>query len=137
MASLKPISNVDSTLSATSTCRNFVPYPRQPAIRPSGAVCNNRDWLSSRLAPPPRHAQTDEADIAWDVGVDAIDVLDADQIKSGSSAETFTLDILNLWHPETSKQKVRQAMAHAVNCQELIDSLYGGHSVCRGILASS
>ena len=76
--------------------------------------------------------QTGEADIAWDVGVDAIDVLGTDRIKSGSSAETFTLDILSIWHPETSKLKVRQAMAAAVNCQELIDSLYGGHSVCRG-----
>jgi peptide/nickel transport system substrate-binding protein len=73
-----------------------------------------------------------EADIAWDVGVDAIDALDANQIKSGASAETFTLDILSIWHPETSKQKVRLAMAHAINCQELIDSLYGGHSTCRG-----
>ena len=76
--------------------------------------------------------QADEADIAWDVGVDAIDVLGEDQVKSGGSAETFTLDILSIWHPETSKLKVRQAMAAAVNCQELIDSLYGGHSVCRG-----
>ena len=76
--------------------------------------------------------RTGEADIAWDVGVDAIEALDAEQIKSGGSAETFTLDILSIWHPETSKLKVRQAMAAAVNCQELIDSLYGGHSVCRG-----
>ena len=76
--------------------------------------------------------QTGEADIAWDVGVDALDVLDEDQVKSGGSAETFTLDILSIWHPETSKLKVRQAMAHAINCQELIDSLYGGHSICRG-----
>ena len=73
-----------------------------------------------------------EADIAWDVGVDAIDTLDANQIKSGGSAEVFTLDVLSFLHPETSKLKVRQAMAHAINCQEMIDALYGGNSVCRG-----
>ena len=76
--------------------------------------------------------KTGEADIAWDVGVDAIETLPANQIKSGGSAETFTLDVLSIFHPETSKLKVRQAMAHAINCQEMIDSLYGGHSVCRG-----
>lgn len=76
--------------------------------------------------------ETGEADIAWDVGVDAIETLDSNQVKSGGSAEVFTLDILSIWHPETSKLKVRQAMAAAVNCQELIDSLYGGHSACRG-----
>ena len=76
--------------------------------------------------------KADEVDIAWDVGVDAIDALQPEQIKSGGSAEVFTLDILSIWHPETSKLKVRQAMAAAVNCQELVDSLYGGHSVCRG-----
>ncbi len=76
--------------------------------------------------------KTGEADIAWDVGVDAIDTLDANEIKSGGSAETFTLDVLSMLHPETSKLKVRQAMAHAINCQEMIDALYSGHSVCRG-----
>ncbi len=76
--------------------------------------------------------KTGEADIAWDVGVDAIETLPADQIKSGGSAETFTLGILSIFHPETSKQKVRQAMVHAINCQEMIEALYGGHSVCRG-----
>jgi ABC-type transport system substrate-binding protein len=73
-----------------------------------------------------------EADISWDVGVDAIKALPKELIRSGGSAEVFTLDILSIWHPETSKKKVRQAMAHAINCQELIDSLYGGNSVCRG-----
>jgi peptide/nickel transport system substrate-binding protein len=76
--------------------------------------------------------KTGEADIAWDVGVDSIESLPADQIKSGGSAETFTLDILSIFHPETSKVKVRQAMAHAINCQEMIDALYGGHTTCRG-----
>ena len=76
--------------------------------------------------------QTGEADIAWDVGVDALDVLNPDQIKSGGSAETFTMGMLSAFHPELRKQKVRLALNHAVNCQELIDSLYGGNSVCRG-----
>jgi peptide/nickel transport system substrate-binding protein len=73
-----------------------------------------------------------EADIAWDVGVDNIGSLGEDQIKSGGSAETFVLRMNTLWHPELKKLKVRQAIAHAVNCQEIVDTLYGGHSRCWG-----
>jgi peptide/nickel transport system substrate-binding protein len=76
--------------------------------------------------------KTGEADMAWDVGVDNVGSLAEDQIKSGGSAETFVLRINTLWHPELKKQKVRQAIAHAVNCQEIVDTLYGGHSRCWG-----
>ncbi|HZA21339.1 MAG TPA: ABC transporter substrate-binding protein, partial [Dehalococcoidia bacterium] len=76
--------------------------------------------------------QTEEADLAWDVGVDAISSLPENMVESGGSAEVFSLDVNSLWHPELKKQKVRQAMAHAINCPEMIESLYGGHTVCRG-----
>jgi len=76
--------------------------------------------------------QTGEADIAWDVGVDAIDSLPENMIKSGSSAEVFSFWLNTLWHPELKKTKVRQAIAHAINCQELVDALYGGLAPCRG-----
>ena len=76
--------------------------------------------------------QTGEADIAFDVGVDAIDALEPEQVRAGSSAEVFTFWINTLWHPELKKKEVRQALAHAINCQELVDSLYGGLPPCRG-----
>jgi peptide/nickel transport system substrate-binding protein len=76
--------------------------------------------------------QTGEADIAFDVGVDVIDSLKPEQIKSGSSAEVFAFWINTLWHPELKKEKVRQAMVHAINCQEIVDSFYKGLPTCRG-----
>jgi peptide/nickel transport system substrate-binding protein len=76
--------------------------------------------------------QTGEADIAWDVGVDSIEALPEGIVRSGGSAETFTLRVNMLWHPELKKQKVRLAMAHAINCQELVDTLYGGYPRCLG-----
>jgi peptide/nickel transport system substrate-binding protein len=78
--------------------------------------------------------QQGEVDIAFDVGVDVIDSLKPEQIKSGSSAEVFAFWINTLWHPELKKVKVRQAMAHAINCQEIVDSLYRGLPTCRGNL---
>jgi peptide/nickel transport system substrate-binding protein len=76
--------------------------------------------------------QTGEADIGWDVGVDAADSLPADMIRAGTSAESYAFTTNTIWHPELKKLKVRQAMVHAINCQELINSLYGGFTTCRG-----
>jgi peptide/nickel transport system substrate-binding protein len=76
--------------------------------------------------------QSGEADIAWDVGVDAAEALPENMIKAGSSAETFALTVNTLWHPELQKKKVRQAIVHAINCQEMVDVLYNGLTTCRG-----
>ena len=74
----------------------------------------------------------EEADLAWDAGVDAIGLLPPDMIRVGTSAETYALTTNTVWHPELMKKKVRQAMVHAVNCQEMIEQLYGGYTTCRG-----
>jgi ABC-type transport system substrate-binding protein len=76
--------------------------------------------------------QQGEADIAWDVGVDAVDALPENMIKAGSSAESYAFTVNTLWHPELKKLKVRQAIVHAINCQELVDALYSGLTTCRG-----
>ncbi len=76
--------------------------------------------------------KTGEADIAWDVGVDVSKTLSKEQIKAGGSAEVFALDVVTLWNPELRKKQVRQAMAHAINCQEMIEALYAGFTTCRG-----
>jgi len=73
-----------------------------------------------------------EADFAWDAGVDAIDALPADMVRSGGTAKVWTVEMNTMWNPELAKVKVRQAMAHAVNCQELVDTLYAGYPTCRG-----
>jgi ABC-type transport system substrate-binding protein len=76
--------------------------------------------------------QTEEADIAWDVSVDAAKALPPEMIKAGSSAESFAFTVNTLWHPELKKKQVRQAIVHAINCQEMVDVLYSGLTTCRG-----
>jgi peptide/nickel transport system substrate-binding protein len=76
--------------------------------------------------------QTGEADLAFDVGVDVIDSLKPEQIKWSSSAEVFAFWINTLWHPELKKKEVRKAMVYAINCQEIVYSLYRGLPPCRG-----
>ncbi len=76
--------------------------------------------------------QTGEADIGWDVGVDAIGLVPEEMIRVGTSAESYALTVNTVWHPELKKKKVREAMVHAVNCQQMIETLFGGYTTCRG-----
>lgn len=76
--------------------------------------------------------RTGEADIGWDVSVDAIGDLPQEMLRSGTSAESYSMTMDTVWHPELKKLKVRQAIVHAINCQELSESLYGGYTTCRG-----
>jgi ABC-type transport system substrate-binding protein len=76
--------------------------------------------------------ETGEADMGWDVGVDNIEALPSDMIRSGSSAEVYSFWLNTMWHPELKKVKVRQAIAHAIDCQEIVDALYNGLAPCRG-----
>ena len=76
--------------------------------------------------------QTGEADIGWDIGVDGVGSLPANMLKFGSSAETYSLTVNTIWHPELKKKKVRQAMEFAINCEELVENLYSGYTTCRG-----
>ncbi len=76
--------------------------------------------------------RAEEADIGWDIGVDQVDALPAAMVRAGTSAETYSLSVDTVWHPELKKKEVRQAIVHAINCQEMIESLYGGFTTCRG-----
>ncbi len=71
-----------------------------------------------------------EADWAVDIGFQNIDSVP--QAKTGTNNEVFTLVADNIWHPELSKKKVRQALALAVDCQTLMEVLYDGLQECIG-----
>jgi peptide/nickel transport system substrate-binding protein len=76
---------------------------------------------------------TGEADWVADIGFDNEDQVP--QAKSGKTAEVYTLVLDTMWHPELKKQKVRLALAHAINCQGLLDSLFGGRIPCHGAIS--
>jgi ABC-type transport system substrate-binding protein len=96
-------------------------------------IIQNVTWLWRAEATVMRAmVQSGEADVAWDVGVDALGSLDEDQVKSGGSAEVYGFWINNLWHPELKKIKVRQAMVHSIDCQLIVDTFFGGFPPCRG-----
>jgi peptide/nickel transport system substrate-binding protein len=73
-----------------------------------------------------------EADLAYDVGVDSPGILGEDQILYGTQADIYFFWMDTIWDPELKKTEVRRAIAHAINCQELVDTLFGGFPPCIG-----
>ena len=101
----------------------------------------NENWFSQapsiqylthtyRQEAPVRSAmiQAGEAHWAADVGFEEADNLE--KTVSGKTAEVYTLIFDTVFHPELSKQKVRQALAHAVDCQTMLDSFFDGRIPC-------
>jgi ABC-type transport system substrate-binding protein len=78
---------------------------------------------------------TGEADWAADIGFDEEGRVP--QAKVGTTTEVYTLVLDTMWHPELSKQKVRLALAHAIDCQGLLDSLFEGRIPCHAAIAPS
>ncbi len=76
--------------------------------------------------------QQKEADMAWDVGVDQAKALPKNMTRLGSSAELLAFTTDTIWHPELKKLKVRQALVAAVDCKEIVETIYSGATQCRG-----
>ena len=73
---------------------------------------------------------TGEADWADNIGFEnASEVPQA--IQSGTN-EIYTLVADNIWQPELKKKEVRMALAHAIDCQAIVESLYDGRNECFG-----
>jgi peptide/nickel transport system substrate-binding protein len=77
--------------------------------------------------------QTGEADWAADIGFDEISR--APKAKTGKTAEVYLLVFDTVWHPELSKQKVRQALSHAVDCKSLLDALFDARIPCHAAVS--
>jgi ABC-type transport system substrate-binding protein len=74
-----------------------------------------------------------EADWAADIGFDEIDRVP--QAKTGTTTEVYALIPDTMWHPELKKQQVRLALAHAIDCEEMLNSLFGGQIQCHGSIS--
>ena len=77
--------------------------------------------------------QTGEADWAADIGFDEIDRVP--NHTSGKTAEVYLLVLDTVFHPELEKQKVREALAIAIDCQTLLDSLFDGRIPCHAAVS--
>jgi peptide/nickel transport system substrate-binding protein len=74
--------------------------------------------------------ETGEADWVDNIGFENADRV-PQAIQSGTN-EIYMLVADTIWHPELQKKQVRQALAHAVNCPEIVATLYEGRQECYG-----
>ena len=92
-----------------------------------------------RAEAPVRSAmiQTGEAHWAADIGFEEVEnVVNAGgKTVSGKTAEVYTLVFDTVFHPELSKQKVRLALTHAIDCQTMLDSFFGGRIPCHNAIS--
>jgi peptide/nickel transport system substrate-binding protein len=74
-----------------------------------------------------------EADWAADIGFDQ--KARVPQARQSGTTEVYELVLDTMWHPELKKQKVRLALAHAIDCQTLLDALFKGEIKCHAAMA--
>lgn len=74
-----------------------------------------------------------EADWAADIGFDGEKLVS--KSVSGKTAEVYLLVLDTVFHPELKKQKVRQALAQAIDCKSLIDALFDGKLKCHAAVS--
>jgi ABC-type transport system substrate-binding protein len=51
---------------------------------------------------------------------------------TGGTAEIAQFRIDTIWDPWLKIKEMRQAVVHSINCQDIVDSVYGGATTCRG-----
>jgi len=77
--------------------------------------------------------KTGEADLAVDIGFENRQQVPA--FKQSGTVQIYTLILDTMWHPELKKKQVRQALAHAIDCQALVKALYEGLVQCYGAIS--
>ena len=85
-----------------------------------------------RPEPMARAAMVQAGEGHWAVDVGFENIRTVPVARTGANNEVFTLVADNIWHPELSKKEVRMALAHAVDCQLLMEILYYGLQECIG-----
>jgi peptide/nickel transport system substrate-binding protein len=71
-----------------------------------------------------------EADLSFVIGFENIESVP--KALTGTNNEVYLLVADNIWHPELKKKKVRQALAHGLDCPTLMETLYDGLLECYG-----
>jgi peptide/nickel transport system substrate-binding protein len=85
-----------------------------------------------RIEPLVRASMVAAGEADWAAEIGAENQEQVPQAKSSTNSEIFLMTLDTVWHPELSKKPVRQALAHAIDCEGLVEALYGGLVECFG-----
>lgn len=104
---------------------NFI--TQAPSITDATYIWREEETVRSAMI------QTGEADLSWAVSIDQADPINNSEhgkTVKVVSGEVYTINVDTIWHPELSKLEVRQALTHAINCEELALAFFGPESRC-------
>ena len=104
---------------------NFI--TQAPSIKDAEYIWRSEETVRSAMI------QTGEADLSWAVSIDqaeAINNSENGKTVKVVSGEVYTINVDTIWHPELRKLEVRQALTHAINCEELALAFFGPESRC-------
>jgi peptide/nickel transport system substrate-binding protein len=121
---LEWVPGVEITLEAYE---DYLPNPASPEM-PAPTIKNATQVWRNEATVRAAMVQTGEAD--WPENIEFEQAEDVPQVKSGFNTEVFFLHLDTAWHPELRKKEVRMALAHAIDCQTLVESLVGGLVTC-------
>jgi peptide/nickel transport system substrate-binding protein len=109
----------------------YVPAPESPEH--AGPYLKELEF-QWREETPVRAAmiETGEADWAFLLGLEDAQRLGPERFVTGGTAEIAQFRIDTIWDPWLRELDMRRAIVHAINCQGIVDSIYGGATTCRG-----
>ncbi len=90
------------------------------------------EWRSESLV---RASMVEVGEADWTINLNLEHKDSVPVFKAGGAAETFVLVHDTIWHPELSKRDVRLALAHATDCDLIVEQFYGGLLNCQGTFA--
>jgi peptide/nickel transport system substrate-binding protein len=77
--------------------------------------------------------QAGEADLAFEIGIANEDRVP--KAARGTNSEVVLLVADNIWHPELKKKQVREALALAIDCAGMMESMYENTQTCFGTIS--
>ena len=98
-----------------------------PSINDAEYIWRSEETVRSAMI------QTGEADLSWAVSIDQAEPINNSEhgkTVKVVSGEVYTINVDTIWHPELRKLEVRQALTHAINCEELALAFFGPESRC-------
>ena len=98
-----------------------------PSIKDAQYIWRSEETVRSAMI------QTGEADLSWAVSIDQAEPINNSEhgkTVKVVSGEVYTINVDTIWHPELRKLEVRQALTHAINCEELALAFFGPESRC-------
>ncbi len=112
---------------------DYVPNPMAPNDANAPTIDEiTIEWRSESLV---RASMVGVGEADWTINLNLEHQDSVDEFKTGGAAETFVNVYDTIWHPELSKRDVRLALAHATDCDLIVDQFYGGLFQCQGTYA--